>query len=111
MKQNYYLIGSKYGDHNDEDIFPQMVQKSAVSVGFAWRYDLSKWFGKPENEIIEYLSKEGQNSTSYYVLKLFLNLKEGDLIAIKSKGSPVGKNPRLVICGYAVVKKNNGKIY
>ncbi len=110
MKQNYYLIGSKYGENNDKDIFPYMVERSAVSVGFAWDYDLSKWLGKPETEIIDYLLKKGENSTSYSTIKLFLNLKEGDLIAVKSSGSPIGKKPRLIICGYAVVKKNKGKI-
>lgn len=83
MKQNYYLIGSKYGS---EDIFPYMVERSAVSVGFAWDYDLSEWLGKPETEIIDYLSQIGENSNSYSALKLFLNLKEGDLIANKEHG-------------------------
>lgn len=109
MKQNYYIIGSKYGTGND--IFPQMLEKNAVSVGYATNYDLSKLVGHSEDEIVEYLSKKREESASYSVLKLFLNLKEGDLIAIKSKGSPVGRKSRLVICGYAVVKKNNGKIY
>jgi hypothetical protein len=89
MKRNYYLIGSKYGENNDKDISPYMVERSAVSVGFAWDYDLSGWLGKPENEIIDYLTQIGENSTSYSALKLFLNLKEGDLIAIKSRGSPI----------------------
>lgn len=112
MKPNYYLIGSKYGDNSDKkDIFPQMVEKSVVSVRFAWNYDLSKLFEKEETEIIKYLSEKGEDSPSYSTLKLFLNLKEGDLIAIKKSGSPVGKKSRLVICGYAVVKQINGKIY
>ena len=53
MKPNYYLIGSQYeySPNNYEDVFPQMVSKSAVSVGYA-NYNLSKLFGKPENEII-----------------------------------------------------------
>lgn len=110
MKQNYYLIGSKYGENNDEDIFPQMIEKSAISVGFAW-YNLSELYGKPEGEIIDYLKKKKEESRSYSALRLFLNLKEGDLIAIKSTGSPVGRKPRLIICGYAVVKKIDGKIY
>ena len=111
MKPNYYLIGSKYGNNSDEDIFPRMVEKSVVSVGFAWDHDLSKLFGKEETEIIKYLSEKGEDSHSYSILKKFLNLKEGDLIAIKKSGSPVGDKSRLVICGYAVVKQINGKIY
>ena len=112
MKPNYYLIGSQYeySPNNYEDVFPQMVSKSAVSVGYA-NYNLSKLFGKPENEIIDFLSEKGEGTSSYSALKYFLNLKEGDLIAIKSKGSPVRNKPTLVICGYAVVKEIDGKIY
>jgi len=33
------------------------------------------------------------------------------MIAIKDTGSPVGKKARLKICGYAIVKKIDGKIY
>ena len=107
---DYYIIGSKYGKNSSEDIFPQMLEKNAVSIGFYWR-DLSELFGKPEDEIISILSKEGVASRAYSALKYFLNLKEGDLIAIKSSGSPVGNKPRLKICGYAIVKKKEDKIY
>lgn len=107
---DYYIIGSKYGENSDVDIFPQMVEKNAVCIGFYWR-DLSKLFGKSEDEIKNFLSKNGEPSRAYSALKYFLNLKEGDLIAIKSTGSPVGNKPRLKICGYAVVKKKGDKIY
>lgn len=107
---DYYLIGSKYGDNRDEDVFPQMIKKNAICVGFYWD-NLSKLVGKSEGEIIDYLSKRGEKSNSYSALKYFLNLKEGDLIAIKRTGSPVGKKARLNICGYAIVKKNEDKIY
>lgn len=112
MKPKYYLIGSQYeySKNNYEDVFPQMVNKSAVSVGYA-NYDLSELVGKPETEIIEYLSEKGEGTSSYSALKYFLNLEEGDLIAIKYKGSPDGNKPTLIICGYAVVKKIDGQIY
>lgn len=111
MTRNYYIIGSKYGENIDQDIFPLMLEKNTVSVGYAWDHDLAKFFGKPETEIIEYLKKEGEKSASYSALKYFLNLREGDLIAIKGTGSPVGKKARLTIRGYAVVKESDGKIY
>ena len=53
MKRNYYIIGSKYG--TGVDIFPQMIEKNAISVGYAMDYDLSTFVGKKETKIIEYL--------------------------------------------------------
>jgi hypothetical protein len=44
-------------------------------------------------------------------LKRFLNIRPGDLIAIKRSGSPVGDMARLVIAGYAVAQEKYGKLY
>ncbi|MCG7849751.1 MAG: hypothetical protein MIO93_11325 [ANME-2 cluster archaeon] len=82
---NYYIIGSKYGKDSSEDIFSRMLKKGVVCIGHAWDYDLSDLFGKPENEIVDFLQKNGERRTSYSALKYFLNLKEGDLIAIKKR--------------------------
>ena len=108
---NFYIIGSKYGENSTKDIFSKMLKKGVVCVGHARDYDLSDLVGKPENKIVDFLKKKGEERTSYSALKYFLNLKEGDLIAIKRSGSPVGNNPRLIIRGFAVVKKINGEIY
>ncbi len=44
-------------------------------------------------------------------MKLFLNIRPGDLIAIKRSGSPLGNMARLVIAGYAVAQEKDGKLY
>ncbi len=108
---NYYILGSKYKEGKWQDKFDEMLRKNAVSMGFASEIDLSKLVGRPEDEIVEYLKKKGRTKESYSQLKLFLNLKEGDLIAVKRRGQPSGKEKKLEIRGYAKVKKNNGKIY
>lgn len=109
---NYYIVGSKYnrGDHY-ENIFRQMVDKDAVSVGFAAKHDLTHLYQKDENEIAQYLKGVNEDSYAIAALKRFLNLKPGDFIAIKGSGSPVGEKPRLIIVGYAVVVERDGLVY
>ncbi len=81
MGKNYYIIGSKYGRHDDK--YPEMLDIDAVSIGFSRQFDMSDWYGASEMSIIEYLRSLEQDKTAYYNLKLFLNIRPGDLIAIK----------------------------
>ncbi len=37
-KRDYYILGSKYGENNTEDIFPEMLEESAIAIGFALRH-------------------------------------------------------------------------
>lgn len=108
---NYYIIGTKYGEYYNEDIFPKMRSKSSISIGFAWTYDLDYLVGEDKNKIKNELSRLGVEKSGIDQLPIFLNLKEGDLVAIKSKGSPIRKSPRLEIISYAIVKSINGNIY
>ena len=41
---NFYIIGTKYGEHNNEDITPYLLDKQAIAIGFCWEYDLSKFY-------------------------------------------------------------------
>jgi len=111
-KPNYYLIGSKYGENNDVDVFPKMLEKNVVSVGFASHLDLSDFYLTDDAEIIEYLKEENEVRNSYNALKLFLNIKAGDKVAIKASGSPKGKKGFLSIVGiFEVIQNEDGEIY
>ena len=109
MSKNYYIVGTKY--HRRNDVYPDMIARGAVSVGFAHQIDLSDWYGASEKSIVEYLKSLGQSGTSYHNLKRFLNIRSGDLIAIKRSGSPLGNMARLMIAGYAVAEERDGKVY
>jgi hypothetical protein len=113
MEANYYLIGSKYkeGKNNWIDMFPEMLKRGVVSVGWERKYSLKRYYGKSWNQISEYWENKQLDPKSFHVFKHFLNLKPGDLIAIKSDGSPKGQKPYLSIVGYAVVAEKNGEIY
>jgi Cdc6-like AAA superfamily ATPase len=111
-KPNYYLIGSKYGENNDVDVFPKMLENNVVSVGFASHLDLSDFYLTDDAEIVEYLKEENEVRNSYNALKLFLNIKAGDKVAIKASGSPKGKKGFLSIVGiFEVVQNEDGEIY
>lgn len=113
MRTNYYLIGSKYeeDDGNWADMFPEMQKRSVVSVGWERKHSLKRYYGKSQKQILKYWEDNQLSSKSFSVFKHFLNLKPGDLIAIKSDGSPKGPEPYLSIVGYAVVTERDGEIY
>jgi hypothetical protein len=114
MNINYYVLGSKYYEEDGNnwiDVFPKMLEKEVVSVGWAIQYNLSGYYGKSETDIVNYLKGKNEGAASYNSLKLFLNLKPGDLIAVKDSGSPKGRQPYLSIRAYAVVVERDGEVY
>ena len=110
-KREHYILGSKYGENADQDIFPTMLEKEAISTGFASHINLEEYYLKSHSEITDFLKEQGQESKSYSALKHFLSLKIGDRIAIKADGSPKGSNGFLSIIGIAEVVERNGEIY
>ena len=109
---NYFLVGSKYGDNNDIDVFPQMKEQQVISIGFAPNLDLSEFYLSDENEIIEYLKEEKQNQNAVNALKHFLSIKIGDKVAVKASGSPKGNKGFLSIAGICeVVSSDDGVVY
>jgi Cdc6-like AAA superfamily ATPase len=110
-KRDYFILGSKYGENNNVDIFPDMLAKSVISVGFASKYDLTEYFQAKPVDIAEFLEKKGEKQKSINALKHFLSLKVGDRIAIKASGSPKGTKGFLSIVGIAEVIEKDGKIY
>ncbi len=111
ISTSYFIIGSKYGEHNDIDMLPLMEEYNVVCTGFAWDYDMANFYQKPEPEITDFLKKKKEEPKSYNTLKKFLQLKPGDVIAVKSDGSPKGRTPFLEIVAYAVVVERDGEIY
>ena len=110
-KRDYYILGSKYGNNNDEDIFPEMLAREAIAIGFASSIDLEEYYFKNHSEITDYLKEKGEEPKSYNALKYFLTLKVGDRIAVKADGSPKGKKGFLSVIGIAEVIEKDGEIY
>lgn len=107
----YYLIGSKYGAKN-VDVFPEMKNRNVISVGFTSELDLVDYYLEPENEIVEYLKNENVKSNAFSALKLFLNIKVGDIVAIKANESPKKGTAFLGINAICeVIPDDNGNVY
>jgi hypothetical protein len=108
---SFYLIGSKYEENNDYDMFPLMQEYNVVCTGFAWEYDLSYLYRAEEQNIVNELKDKKEEPKSYNALRQFLQLKPGDIVAIKSTGSPKAGKPFLEIVAYAVVVERDGIVY
>jgi len=110
-KRNYYIIGSKYGENSNVDVFPDMLARSVIATGFAKDLDLIEYYNEKQSIVVEYLKENNEEPKSYNAIKLFLSLRPGDLIAVKSDGSPKKKEGYLKIIGIAEVVEKNGNVY
>jgi hypothetical protein len=108
---DFYIIGTKYGEHNDENITSYLLDKQAISIGFCWDTDLTKFYNGDLDKPDKLLRDNGEKPSTIAQVKWFLSLQPGDIIALKSIGLPIGTTPRLEIVGYAVVTKRNGLVY
>jgi hypothetical protein len=108
---NFYIIGTKYGEHNDEDITPYLLDKQAIAIDFCWDTDLTEFYNGDLNKLDELLRSKGEKSSTIAQMKRFMSLKPGDMVALKSVGSPIGTSARLDIVGYAVIAECNGLVY
>jgi hypothetical protein len=110
---SYYIVGSKYEYelNHYEDVFPQMEADNSLCVGFASDIDLTSFYCQPEKAIVNFLKSKKENRRSFNALKKYLNLCEGDLVAIKSYCAPLKNIPRLVVSAICIVTSRNGVIY
>jgi hypothetical protein len=99
----FFIIGTKYG--RTRDMLPSMLENGVISTGFADDLDLSDLVGQGLEHTRKALDQvaEGETSASKNTLARFLNLRPGDIIALKSHSAPIKDKPRLVIARYAVV--------
>lgn len=114
-KPNFYIIGSKYGDENGNDVIPKIgefIEHKCVAVGFLDWLDFSPFMGAKEQDVMQFVFDNWQEERPavYKLQTIFRKLtkiKEGDIIAVKSHGA----HNQLTIIAYAEVVKRNGKIY
>ena len=113
--RNYYVIGSKYEDDEGNDtvsIVPQMLERNVIATGWLWGQDFSHLYGHSRQKIESWCDKNIKDQTEKYTtarrtLGIFLTLKPGDLVAVKSKGN----FSRLTIVAYAQVKEVDKLVY
>ena len=85
-KRDYFILGSKYGKNNDVDIFPKMLAKSVISVGFASEFDLTDYFQVKPIVITEFLEKNGysilETNWTFQKAEVDIIAKQKDTLAI-----------------------------
>jgi hypothetical protein len=114
-KRNYYIIGSKYGDENGHDVIPKIgefLKYNCVAIGFLDWLDFSQYMGADKKTVDEFVqSNWKEKKPAWHKIQryfyLLSQLREGDIIAVKSHGA----YNQLTIIAYAEVVKRNGKIY
>jgi hypothetical protein len=114
-KRNYYIIGSKYGDDDGNDVVPKIdefIDNQCVAIGFLGDMDFSGLMGNTPEKIQEFVHQYWhEDKPAAYKIKRYFQLlsqiKEGDIIAVKSHGA----HNQLTIIAYAEVVNRNGSIY
>ena len=114
-KRNYYIIGSKYGDGNGNDVIPKIdefLKNNCIAIGFLDWLDFSSFMGADKGTINEFVNSnwEEEKPAWYKIQRIFWllsQIKEGDIIAVKSHGA----HNQLTIIAYAEVVKRNGSVY
>jgi hypothetical protein len=113
--RDFFIIGSKYKDEfgrDTKDVFPTMISCNCIAMGFLYNVDLTALVGAPSEKIDQFVEANiVDETTSTHKIKgyfkIFLNLKPGDIVAVKSHGL----YGNLKIIAYAVVVQKDGKVY
>lgn len=113
--RKFYVFGSKYSDEHGGDtvdVFPDMLKASDVAIGFMGYFNFSPYALSDAREIEQavianYKEKKPELSKMKRYFRLLLQIREGDIIAVKSQGT----HNKLTIVAYATVVKRNGSIY
>ena len=111
----YYIIGSKYGEHDDENMLPSMLASGVVSTDYGpLGLNLAAYYGDDNKQALrQYLEENGcrELDTATDQLHTFLNIRPGDLIAVKKRSYPKEGRGVLEIAVLAVVIECAGQVY
>jgi hypothetical protein len=106
----YFIIGSMYD--GSISVMKKFLARSCVAIGWIDWMDFSGLMGGGRLEIDQFVednyheeSPRAQNIKGYF--RIFSRIREGDMIAVKSKGS----YGALTIIGYARVVPQDGEVY
>jgi hypothetical protein len=113
--RRFYVFGSKYSDDKGGDTvdkLPAMLKAGDVAIGFMGYFDFSAYTSGSVADIDQlvtanYKEKKPELAKMKRYFKLLMQIKEGDIIAVKSHGT----HNKLTIVAYATVVERNGRIY
>ena len=88
---DFYIIGTKYGEHNDEDITPYLLDKQAIAIGFCWDTDLTKFYNGDLDKLDKLLRDSGEKHSTIAQVKRFLSLNQATSLHLKALVHPSGQ--------------------
>jgi hypothetical protein len=112
----YYIVGSKYGARNDWDMFPLMKEKGVISTDHGPK-DLSLAdvynHDSSADELLDHIEAHHctVSADTARQLALFLNIRVGDVVAIKKSTYRQNNHGVLEIHTLAVVESVDGIVY
>lgn len=111
----HFILGSKYGEHDDMDMLPGMKSAGVISTDYGpVGISLADYYGEEDPSTLQqYLEENGctELKTATQQLHLFLNIRPGDLVAVKRRSYPKNGHGVLEIDTLAVVVALNGEVY
>jgi len=103
-KPQYYVIGCRYSAKND--VSKDMQKKNCISTDRSIHLDISELYGQSQDQTERYFNKNSVGPYDKKVLRYMLNMKPGDMVAVKYY-----EQPSLNVIAYVKVIKRNRKLY
>ncbi|MBN8676640.1 MAG: hypothetical protein J0M29_00355 [Chitinophagales bacterium] len=115
VPRKYYIIGTKYGAHATESRAAEMYEKDVVATDFGpVGVSLESFYLDGDKDSLHQFLEEKECpklDTALQALLTFLNIRVGDIVALKDSGFPKGGKAYLRVIGYAVVVERDGRVY
>lgn len=115
LHRQYYIIGTKYGAHANESRAAEMQEKGVVATDFGPAgISLESFYLDGDKDSLQQFLEEKECpelEKALPALFTFLNIRVGDIVALKDSGQPKGGKAFLKIIAYAVVVEREGHVY
>ncbi|MBL7798487.1 MAG: hypothetical protein JNJ90_18475 [Saprospiraceae bacterium] len=115
LHRKYYIIGTKYGAHATDSRAEEMKEKGVVATDFGPAdFSIESLYLDGDKDALRQRLEENmcpEPDKALPALFTFLNIRVGDIVALKDSGQPKGGKAFLKIIAYAVVVEREGRVY
>lgn len=115
LHRKYYIIGTKYGTYATDSRADEMEGKGVVATDFGPKgVSLESFYLDYDKDALQQYLEENncpEPEKALPALLTFLNIRVGDIVALKDSGQPKGGKAFLKIIAYAVVVEREGRVY
>lgn len=115
LHRKYYIIGTKYGADATESQAAEMNEKGVVATDFGPAgVSLESFYLDGDKDALTQFLEENncpEMEKALPSLFTFLNIRVGDIVALKDSGQPRGGKAYLKVIAHAVVVEREGRVY